>query len=248
MSISRTSVSIADRIPSSPFDTVAFYCHRYKADENFVELSLAQEMQKAKAQKYVHAYVQQALGPFEPTFIKAHTIHPTDQQIPPHIFLKATQARKALDTLMRNRELSEASRTLLEPGLTELERSVEWARQVKSQLSVGQEDLIQSFTRLYLDAIRAEIPNTQTAKDWIHYTAMQMRALGPDECTRTIRTVLRKHFSCGDDKSAELYESLCLLARTYAGLCNIEVSLVHTGDGIPSLDLIQKTIDETLDA
>ena len=247
MSITRTSVSIVDQIPSCPFNEVTFYCNRYKAEENFVELSLTTEMQKPKAQRHVYAYMQQALGPFEATFVKAHTICSTGQQIPPYIFLKATQARPALDALAHNREISQASRTTLEPGISELERSADWARQVKSQLSVGQKDLIQSFVQLYLDTIRAELPNTETAKDWIHYTATQMRALGPDECTKSIRTVLREHFDYGEDKSADLYESLCIVAKTYAGLCNIEVSLAHTGDGIPSLDLIQKTIDETLD-
>jgi hypothetical protein len=210
-------------------------------------------MRTARAWKHVHSYVLLALGEFNAelkpsTLVTLAVSGPSGlkRRIPSHIFLEATKARPAFDTLVRNGELSEASRRTLEPGIAELEQSLAWARQVKGQLSVGQKELIQSLVQPYLDAIRAKAPNAETARDWIHYAATQMRSLGPDECTKTIRTVLQEHFGSMPDKTAEFYESLCMIARTYEGLYNIEVALAQTGDGIPNLYLIQQAINEML--
>jgi hypothetical protein len=211
-------------------------------------------MRTARAWNHVHSYALLALGKFNAelrpsTLVALAVSGPSGlkRRIPSHIFLEATKARPAFDTLMRNGELSEASRISLEPGIVELEQSLAWASQVKSQLSIGQKELVQSLVQPYLDAMRAQAPNAETAKEWIHYAATQMRSLGPDECTKTIRTVLQEHFGSIPDKTAEFYESLCMVSRTYEGLYNIEGALAQTGDGIPDLYLIKKTIDEILD-
>jgi hypothetical protein len=98
----------------------------------------------------------------------------------------------------------------------------------------------------YIDDIKSEAPDSQTAKRWIECAAAGLSACSPS-IKRNLSSLLYTACRSGAGKSEVFYESLFAISKIYSGMGDLEGALEQLGTSLPSKVLIEQAIFELFD-
>lgn len=169
------------------------------------------------------------------------------EEIPNHIKVSNyIDARRVINDLFAHNEMSAGDRADMENALRELEKSAQFAIKRAESMTVAQKDVIESVVSPYVDDIKSEAPDSETAKKWIQYTANALKICGPSVKTK-LASFLWTACKSGHKKSEGFYESLFAISKFYCSMGSLEGALEQLGEKLPSEALVQQAILDLFD-
>jgi hypothetical protein len=241
------TVLLHNRERNCPLKNIKVHTDRTKLEENYIELGLYKKCHKSDALERVSKFVHERL---ENLGAKLETVYTPYYADEPHVWIASyvnvgdyKKARAVIDYLFRNRKISALDRSVIEDPLRELEKSGQLASEQKEEITVAQKDCMLTMIEPYVEEIKKEKPNKDTATQWIQIAAYAWKTAG--------RVVTPKNLPCflhtascdsGLHKSDLFYESLLALAKIYCSMADLESTLKQLGPTLPSAAIIQKII------
>lgn len=228
-----------------------------KPFDNCVELGLTEAVKNPDSLEQMQIYMQRQLSALGAE-LKLYCAPCFDNQAlggrvvakalaPHYISVEAEAARTVFDALFNNGEMSSVNRAEIEPSLRRLERLLKKIKPVKNDLFAAQKDIIQSCIQPYADDINEADQRCAQIVHWVHCAARGMKNYGLTSCREKIRDILWMFCKSGHDKSEGFYNSLCAVARVYAGLGNLEKDFEKRGVELPTKEVLQESVEELFD-
>ncbi len=157
-------------------------------------------------------------------------------------------ARRVIDDLFAHNEMSAVDRADMENALHELEKSAQFASKRAESITVAQKEVIQSVVSPYVDDIKSEAPDSETAKSWIRCAGAALSTCGPTSAKINLSSFLWTACRSGNGKSEDFYESLFAISKIYSNMGDLEGAFEQLGETLPSKALVQQTILDLFDS
>ncbi len=246
--------TLNNRLDSSPVVHVCIQTDRSRVSENYITLGIRAALTGKASLDPVNTYVNerlQHLGAYlhtwsMPSFsdeVLAGRTN-TGDIAPSHIKVSNyLNARRVIDDLFTHNEMSGSDRADMENALRELEKSGGFANKRVDSITIAQKDVIQSFVSPYIDDIKSEAPDAQTARRWIECTAAALNTFSSNTVKNSLSSFLgTAGLSSGCGKSESFYECLFTISKIYTNIGDLEGALEQLGESLPSNSIIQQTI------
>lgn len=236
-------------LDSSPIAYILVHTDRTQIAGNYITLGIPDSLRINAALGPLNTYVTERLQNLGARLVTS--IEPWSNEVfgrePAYIKVaNYIDARRVIDHLFINNEMSHGDRADLENSLRELEKSAQFASKCAESISTAQKDVIQSGVSLYIDDIKSEAPDSQTAKRWIQCAANALRIAGPN-AKNNLSYFLWTACTSGHDKSHSFYESLFAISQIYSSMGNLEGALEQLGVALPSKALVEQAVLELFD-
>ena len=242
---------------SSPVAHVCIHTNRAQVSKNYITLGIPASLMVKAALGSINTYVNERLQHLGASLVKyrlsilcneeaagralSGDIAPSHIEVPNYL-----DARRVIDDLFTHNEMSANDRAGMENALRELEKSARFSTLRAESISTAQKDVIQSVISPYIDDIKSEAPDSETAKNWVKCAANTLRICGPS-AKDNLPSLLLTSCRSGDGKSRAFYECLFAVSKIYANMGDLEGVLEQYGDALPSNSIIQQTILELFD-
>ena len=244
-------------LDSSPVVQIWMHTDRTQVAGNYITLGIPDTLMVKAALEPVNTYVNerlQHLGAFlikwsMPSFCNEVLTGraSTGDIAPSHIRVSNyIDARRVIDDLFTHNEMSAEDRADMENALRELEKSAQFANKRVDSISIAQREVIQSIVSPYIDDIKSEASDSQTAKAWVKCAGNALSIVGP-RAKNNLSSFLWTACKSGHGKNEDFYESLFAISKIYSSMGDLEGALDQLGDGIPSKALVQQAILDLFD-
>lgn len=244
-------------LDSSPILNVKIHTDRTQISENYITLCIPDALKVKAALDPINTYVNNRIKHLGASLVKLSIPSYCNEVLagranagdiaPSHIKVSNyMDARRVIDDLFNHNEMSPSDRAGMEDALRELEKSGRYASLRAEYISIAQREIIQSMVSPYIDDIKSEAPDNQTAKSWVRCAANAISVCGPsvkDKLSSFLWTACKS----GNGKSEDFYECLFAISKIYTNMSDLESALEQSGETMPSKSIIQQTILDLLD-
>jgi hypothetical protein len=247
-------VLLHNDIVDFPLENIQIRTDRTRLEGNYITLGVYRWCKRPEALERVSKFVHERLENLGAELVMSCTLYcadvPIDNvRVPSFVVVRDyKKARAVINDLFKQEQMSADDRSTIEDPLRELEKSGKFASEQTDKITVAQKDCILTMIAPYVEEIKKEKPNEDTAQLWIRFAVdafKRANSITPDVLIKpeVVHDFLQdKACHSALNKSDLFYESLLALAKIYCFMGDLEPTLKQLGPTLPSAAIIQQII------